>query len=327
MQTFDFLAPEITQADIAAFAVDKVNLKSERANQYREQVRTLREHLDRYISEHPDMGLAKMILSGSLAKTTALRTINDIDVGLYVKGDSAPHDLGKLLEWLVGRLRTTYHQISPEKIYVDGPCVVISFSGSGLDVEIAPILYEGDPQWRGYLFDRFTGAKVLTSIPLHVEFLRKRKAAQPDHFVQVLRLLKWWAREREKDTQGFSIRSFLVELITAKLADDGCKFADYHTGLEHFFIYVQRTGLKERIAFSDNYASSALPTRSTGAVEIFDPVNPENNVASTMTETTRRKFVELADRALDALSYARTCQTKGDALECWREVMGSTFNA
>lgn len=327
MQTFDFLAPEITQSDIAAFAADKVNLKSERANQYREQVRNLREHLDRYISEHPDMGLAKMILSGSLAKSTALRTINDIDVGLYVKGDSAPHDLGELLEWLVERLRTTYHQISREKIYVDGPCVVISFSGTGLDVEIAPILYEGDPQWRGFLFDRFTGAKVLTSIPLHIDFVRKRKAAQPDHFVQVIRLLKWWAREREKDTPGFSLRSFLVELITAKLADDGCKFADYHTGLLHFFLYVQRTGLKERIAFTDNYAASALPTRSTGSVEIFDPVNPENNVAAGMTEITRRKFVDLAETALDALSYARTCQTKGDAIECWREVMGATFNA
>lgn len=327
MQTFDFLAPEITQTDIAAFATDKVNLKSERANQYREQVRTLRDHLDRYISEHPEMGLAKMILSGSLAKSTALRTINDIDVGLYVKGASAPHDLGKLLEWLAERLRTTYHQIATENIYVDGPCVVISFSGSELDVEIAPILYEGDPQWRGYLFDRFSGAKILTSIPLHLEFLRKRKATQPDHFVQVIRLLKWWTREREKDTHGFSMRSFLVELIAAKLADNGCKFADYHTGLEHFFIYVQKTGLKERIAFRDNYADSALPKHSTGAVEIFDPVNPENNVASTMSEVTRRTFVELAERALDALSHARTCQTKGDALECWREVMGATFNA
>lgn len=327
MQAFDFLAPEITQGDIAAFAADKVNLKSDRANQYREQVRNLRDHLDRYISEHPDMGLAKMILSGSLAKSTALRTINDIDVGLYVKGESAPHDLGKLLEWLVGRLRTTYHQISPEKIYVDGPCVVISFSGTGLDVEITPILYQGDPQWRGYLFDRFSGAKVLTSIPLHIEFLRKRKTTQPEHFVQIIRLLKWWTREREKDTQGFSMRSFLVELIAAKLADNGCKFDDYHIGLEHFFLYVQRTGLRERIAFRDNYADSALPTHSTGVVEIFDPVNPENNVASSMTNPTRRAFVELAEKALDTLSYARTCQTKSDALECWREVMGATFNA
>ncbi len=162
VQLFDFLAPEITQGDIATFAADKVNLKSDDADTYREQVRNLREHLDRYIAENPDVGLEKMLLSGSLAKGTALRTINDIDVALYVKGESAPQDLRSLLQWLVERLRKTYHQIPAQKIYVDGPCIVISFSGTGLDVEIAPIIYEGDPDWRGYLWDRSTGERMLS---------------------------------------------------------------------------------------------------------------------------------------------------------------------
>lgn len=327
MEAFDFLTPQISQGDITTFAADKVNLKSETANRYREQVRNLREHLDRYITEHPDVGLAKMLLSGSLAKGTALRTINDIDVGLYVKGESAPRDLPALLEWLVQRLRTTYHQIAPENIKVDGPCVVISFSGTGLDVEIAPIIYDGDPKWRGYLWDRWTGAKILTSIPLHLDFVQKRKTTQPTHFAQVIRLVKWWAMQRERDTSDFTLRSFLVELIMAKLADDKYQFDSYHRGLEHFFLYIQRSGLKERIAFTDNYAASALPARNTGTVEIFDPVNPENNVASDMSESTRRTIVRLSESALDALSFAQTCQTKGEAIEVWRDVMGSSFNA
>jgi tRNA nucleotidyltransferase (CCA-adding enzyme) len=327
METFDFLAAEISQSDIVAFADEKVNLQSEYANRYREQVRNLREHFERYMSEHSDIGLTKMLLSGSLAKSTALRTINDIDVAVYVKGDSAPHELPKLLEWLVQRLRTTYSQISPERIYIDGPCVVISFSGTGLNVDIAPIIYEDNPQWRGYLWDHFTGAKVLTSIPLHLEFIRKRKHAQPSDFVQIVRLLKWWVKQRERDTNGFSMRSFLIELLMAKLADDGNDFSDYHLGIEHFFQYIQKTGLKERISFIDNYATSDLPAKSVGIVEIFDPVNPENNVAFDMTESARKTLVELADQALDVLSYARTCQTKGEAIELWREVMGSSFNA
>ncbi len=123
------------------------------------------------------------------------------------------------------------------------------------------------------------------------------------------------------------MRSFAVELILAKLCDHGVKFDNYHSGLEQFFIYIQNTGLKQRIAFTDNYSVSRLPAAGTTVVEIFDPVNPENNVASDMTEFTRRKLVDLADKALDALSYARTCQTKTDALDCWREVMGASFNA
>jgi len=134
------------------------------------------------------------------------------------------------------------------------------------------------------------------------------------------------AKQRERDTDGFAIRSFLIELIVAKLSDEGKKFNDYHVGLEHFFTYIQRTGLKERIAFSDNYTSAKLPKARIDVVEIFDPVNPDNNVASSMTESERRKIVEAAGKALDALAFAQTCQTKAEAVECWQDVMGSSFN-
>jgi tRNA nucleotidyltransferase (CCA-adding enzyme) len=323
----EFLMPEITQGDLVTFAGEKVNLKQEHAQKYREQVSNLRDHLDRYISQHPDIGLAKMLLSGSLAKGTALRTINDVDVALYVKGEGAPQELAKLLEWLVEKLRNTFPQISPENIYIDGPCVVISFKGTGIDVDVAPILYDGDPKWRGYMWDRTTGKRILTSIPLHLDFIRKRKESQPTHFAQVVRLLKWWVDQRRQDTPGFNLCSFLVELIMAKLADDGKEFDDYHEGLVNFFSYIQRTGLRNRIAFSDNYSESKLPAKRVDRVEIFDPVNHENNVASEITEAQLQQLVNLSDRALDSLSYARTCQTKAEALECWHELMGAAFDA
>jgi len=82
-----FSSSQIGHADIAAFADDSVNLKREDAKEYREQVARLREKLDKYAADHPDYGLIKTLLSGSLAKGTALRTLNDIDVAFYVKAD------------------------------------------------------------------------------------------------------------------------------------------------------------------------------------------------------------------------------------------------
>lgn len=326
IQSFDFLTGEISQSDIVTFADEKVNLKSDRAQRYREQVRNLREHLDRYISEHPDIGLVKMLLSGSLAKGTALSVINDVDVALYVRGETAPSELGELLNWLLTKLRTTYSQMDPENIRIDGPAIVISFSGTGIDVDIVPIYYLGDPAWRGYLWDRRTREKILTSIPQHLEFVRRRKDGQPTHFVQCVRLLKWWARQRERG-EGISIRSFLIELIMAKLRDIGKDFTDYHTGLEQFFLYIHKSQLKERISFTDFYPSDKLSKQQTGVVEIFDPVNPQNNVASDMTDDVRKRIVTFSEQALDALSYAKTCQTKREALECWQDVMGGAFTA
>ena len=48
-QTFELLSAEISQAELATFADEKVNLKREHAEKYREQVANLRNHLDRYV--------------------------------------------------------------------------------------------------------------------------------------------------------------------------------------------------------------------------------------------------------------------------------------
>src|SRR3989475_13266387 len=104
-------APQITHVDIAAFADESVNLSREDAEEFREQVRRLREKLDKYASEHPDYGLIKTLLSGSLAKGTALKTLNDIDVAFYVKAEKAPTSEPDLLNWLAERLREAYPQM------------------------------------------------------------------------------------------------------------------------------------------------------------------------------------------------------------------------
>ena len=98
-------APAITHADIAAFAVESVNLNREDAEGYREQVRRLRDKLDKYAADHPDYGLIKTLLSGSLAKGTSLKTLNDIDVAFYVKAEKAPTSESGLAQ-LVGAART-----------------------------------------------------------------------------------------------------------------------------------------------------------------------------------------------------------------------------
>jgi len=66
----------VSHKEIASFAEDKVNLPQDKATKYREQVWRLREKLESYINEHPDFTLRKMLLSGSLAKGTALRSLN-----------------------------------------------------------------------------------------------------------------------------------------------------------------------------------------------------------------------------------------------------------
>ncbi len=89
----------VDHAEIAAFALDKVNLPKEKADEHHAQARRLREKLEGFLGEHPDFELKRMMLSGSLAKGTALRSLNDIDVACYVSGAEVPSEIRKLLDY------------------------------------------------------------------------------------------------------------------------------------------------------------------------------------------------------------------------------------
>ena len=248
----------VDHREIAAFAQDKVNLPQEWANEYRAQARRLRERLEAYLDEHPDFSLKRMQLSGSLAKGTALKTLNDIDVACYISGANAPHEIKALLDYLAERLRKAFPNFSEDQVKPQTYCVTVSFKGSGLDVDIVPILYDGDPAWYGNLVSQDDGSFLKTSIPLHLEFCKKRKQAQEKHFVQVVRLVKFWARRMKAEQDGFRFKSFMIELILAKLCDDGLDLSDYPDALQHFFTYVARTRLREKIVFTDYYAASKV---------------------------------------------------------------------
>ncbi len=320
-----FSSSQISHADIAAFADDSVNLKREDAKEYREQVGRLRDKLDKYAADHPDYGLIKTLLSGSLAKGTALKTLNDIDVAFYVKADKTPKAEPELLEWLAKRLREAYPQMKPDQIKPNRHSVCIKFAVSGLNVDVVPVQYKGDPDDRGYLFAVDGGEPVLTSIPLHLTFIRKRKDAQKTHFAQVIRLVKWWVRLQKSKDDTFRLKSFMVEMIVAHLADSGVSMSDYSVALEKVFSYIVKSRLKTRISFTDYYPASKLPGPTGKPMEVFDPVNETNNVAAIYDDTHRQKIVTAAQEALEAISEARFATTRGRAIECWQDVLGPSF--
>jgi hypothetical protein len=206
-------------------------------------------------------------------------------------------------------------------------CVTVNFRGSGLNVDVVPVLYSGEPNDRGYLVRKHTGDSVLTSIPLHLEFIRSRKKEYGPDFAQLIRLSKWWKRMVANGDADFRFKSFLIELLWAHLADSSLALADYPTALERFFTYIVRTELEEQVAFTDYVAAKDIPSRSKDATEVLDPVNPDNNVASRYDDTDRVRIVDAAQDALSALGEARFATTKGQAVECWRSVLGPAFGS
>jgi len=325
--------PIIGHADIAAYADAKVNLPKAVVNDRRAQLEYLRRRLEHYIDEHPDYDLVKIRGSGSVTKGTALKGSSDADMAAYVRaaavgGADAPES--GLLAWLRYRLIEIYGDTkSPEDFQPSDHAVGILFHASGLKVDVAPVIYEGDPDDRGYLVTP-DGERVLTSIRLHVEFIRRRKGVYGPGYAQLIRLLKAWVCERKRLDGAFRCKSFLVELLVAHLADHGWRgqrldFDDYPTALEQVFAYIVRTRLADRIAFDDYYQASELPGPTGAAIEVFDPVNPDNNIVDGYTLAESDRQVAAAHDALDTITEAEYADTKGRAVACWKRVLGPGF--
>ena len=213
---------QIEHRHLVAFADNVVNLSRDDATKKREQVNTLRGRLEKHIAANPDFALVKMLHAGSVAKGTALRIVNDFDVAVYVRSADAPTDAG-LIDWLADRLREAYKGlVDGDQIQPGTHCVTVTFKSTGTVVDVVPVLYEDDPDDRGYLIARDTGERLLTSVRLHIDFIRARKKACDVHFAQTVRFVKWWIRTQELAHGGqFRFKSFMACLLyTSDAADE-----------------------------------------------------------------------------------------------------------
>lgn len=320
----------VTHAEIASYAEDKINLPSNLAKIYRDQVKNLRDKLEKHIRDNPDFGLVKMLNSGSVAKGTALKTINDMDVAVYLK---RPVDTEEkiLLDWLMSRLKEAYSNLMLEQFSCPqgAHCVTISFKstgGTGLDVDVVPVIEDDNPDDDfGYLLAKDSGDRVLTNITYHLEFIQIRKDAQPHHFRQMVRLIKWWIKLQKAKDESFRFKSLMAELICAHLSDAGLDMSDYPNALLKFFVFIAQNEFKDVIYFDDYYCKDDLSKNIEGVVRIMDPVNPTNNVASKYSEIEKDKIVTAAKEAIDAISEARFATTKQRAIDRWKVIFGPTF--
>jgi tRNA nucleotidyltransferase (CCA-adding enzyme) len=319
---------EVEHDDIESFVSDKVNLPSTKAQEHRDQVNRLREGLQKKINADPDYSLVKMLHAGSVAKGTALKTVNDLDVAVYVQKADVPDDDSALVPWLAERLfEAAPANMAREQFVEEAHCVTVSYKGSGLDVDVVPVLYEGEADDVGCLVNRHDGRRMLTSITLHLKFIRSRKKEYGTNFAQLIRLTKWWRRQAvNQDHPDLKFKSFMIELLWAHLADNGLDLSDYPTALEAFFQHVVQGEFDDIIAFTDFCEGSELPSRDAAVpIEVIDPVNPDNNVAVRYDRAGKALIVDACTDAFDALTQARFATSKTRAVDCWQTVLGPSF--
>jgi predicted nucleotidyltransferase len=314
----------IDHRDLVRFAEDKVNLPKDKADEYRAQARRLREKLEGYLSEHPDFSLKRIQLSGSLAKGTALRSLNDIDMAVYISGSDAPHDTRALLDYLAERLRKAFPNFSPDQVKPQTYSVTVSFRGTGLDVDVVPVLYAGLPDWRGDLISQDDGSFLETSIPLHLEFAKKRKQAQPNHFRAGCAPGEVLGTAHEAGARWLPVQVLHDRDDPGQAVRRRRGFLRLPRSVAVVLHLRGESNLRERIVFEDHYKASSV-AKLDDPVQIIDPINASNNVARLYTGRERRCHRGCRPGCGRCHRCGPDCTDKELTVHYWQKVFGPSF--
>ncbi len=309
--------------ELATFIDEEILLSEAQVTRCLQSVKHLNDRLEEEDSR--DGAALRFLLSGPLAKGIALSTTKSIDVAFYLDPASAPPDKEGLGTWVLARLRKLIPSLELTEEQPSVPAVSFRMTGAPYPIRLTPVYDDSAADGGGFQFAKETGLKVRTSIPLRIEFTLRRAANRSNGFAQTYGLVEFLLERKRVSDPSFHFKSFLTELLLARLFDLHVDMTDPSEAIERVFQYIDETGLKEPIAFSDYYEEDEVPASGEDPMEIYDPITPTNNVAVAYDESDRRRVVQFASETLQLLRAARASTTREEALTKWGALLGPSF--
>ncbi len=308
----------LNNTELQYYDSNVLRLPADKRKEYHEQVDRLITELSRTVREKTEIKITKVVKAGSFAKFTILRKTStdpvDVDVVFYISGRNIDQEtLQGLNDTIYKLLIDIYPNKDVEDFEIQRKAATVSFVGTGLSVDIVPVIEDPKRTGYGWQFDLQDGSKLETCAPCQIKFVRDRKNKDKD-FRTLVRLLKKWRNHAELKP----LKSFVIELIVAHVLDTEGNAGTIEQRFRRILLYIAQSGLKEKIQFAENVAPFGT---FTDPVIIIDPVYSLNNVASRITEAERVAIVAAAQSAWEAAHFA---SAEGDN-EVWKELFGPRF--
>lgn len=308
----------LSNTELRYYDSNVLRLPSDKRKEYHEQVDRLIVELSKGVRDKTEIKITKVVKAGSFAKYTILRKTSvdpvDVDVVFYISGRDADEEtLNSLNNTIYDLLIKQYPNKSVEDFEIQRKAATVTFVGTGLSVDIVPVIEDENRPGYGWQFDIHDGSKIQTCAPCQIKFVRDRKNQDSD-FRTLVRMAKKWRNQAEIKP----LKSFAIELIMAHVLATQGNSGSIEQRFRNFLLYIAQSGLKEEISFPENTAPF---TTFSDPVIILDPVYSLNNVTSRISETERTEIVAAAEGAWEAANYA---SAKNDN-EVWKEIFGPRF--
>lgn len=309
----------LSNTQLCYYDSNVLRLPADKRSEYHAQVDRLIDELSRSVRDKTEIKITKVVKAGSFAKFTILKKTSlnpvDVDVVFYISGRNIDQEtLKDLSDTIYDLLLKVYPTKSVEHFEIQRKALTVTFVGSGLNVDVVPVVEDASRPGYGWQFDREDpSVRLETCAPCQIQFVRARKD-KDKNFRTLVRLAKRWRNYAELKP----LKSFAIELIMAFLLDQDGSSGSVEQRFRRFLSYIAQSGLKEIISFPEN--TKPLATFSDHVV-IIDPVYSKNNVAARITEPERQEIVSAAREAWEAAHFA---SAENDT-DLWKEVFGQNF--
>jgi tRNA nucleotidyltransferase (CCA-adding enzyme) len=308
----------LSNTELRYYDSNVLRLPADKRREYHDQVDRLITALCQDIRDKTEIKITKVVKAGSFAKYTILRKTNfdpvDVDVVFYVSGRDADREtLESLNNTIYDLLIKQYPNKSVEDFEIQRKAATVTFVGTGLSVDIVPVIEDENRPGYGWQFDIHDGSKIQTCAPCQIKFVRDRKNQDSD-FRTLVRMAKRWRNHAEIKP----LKSFAVELIMAHVLATQGNLGSIEQRFRNFLLYIAQSELKDQISFPEN---AAPLTPFSDPVVILDPVYSLNNVTSRISEAERKEIVTAAEVAWETANFA---SAENDN-EVWKEIFGPRF--
>ena len=240
-------------------------------------------------------------LTGSYARSTAIRDIKDVDIIVMIDLDHTKTAPEVVVAWVQSILQNYYTQVRPQ-----GRSVGV-ITASGFELDVVPSVAMSNRQGPLWIPDRDAGAWVPTHPKGQIAFGINRNEVTAGYYKHLVKIMKHW---RDRLTPSASrVKSYILESLVAE--NVRLKPTSYGHGVQQIFQGIDN-------CYAPYVVAKIVPT-------ISDPGYPSVNVAK------RWKFEEFSifmkrvkeSRAVAEAALAEIDQDRSISL--WQQLFGIAF--
>ena len=175
----------LTNTQLRYYDSNVLRLPADKRKEYHAQVDRLIEALRKSLKEETAIKITKVVKAGSFAKFTILRRTAydpvDVDVVFYISGrDAGKETLDSLNSTIYDLLIKIYPSKSVEDFEIQRKAATVTFVGTGVSVDIVPVIEDENRPGYGWQFDIHDASKIQTCAPCQIQFVRDRKNQDGD---------------------------------------------------------------------------------------------------------------------------------------------------